>query len=60
MTQKLDVAFDATAAAAAVTVPFWLQDLEQWGRALVILGGVVLLALRIIGAWRALRGNRHG
>jgi len=60
MTQKLDLALDATAAAAAITVPFWLQALEQWGRALVILGGIVLLGLRIVGAWRALKANRHG
>jgi len=60
MTQKLNVAFDATAAAAAVTVPFWLQNLEQWGRALVVLGGIVLLGIRILGAWRMLRRDRHG
>jgi hypothetical protein len=55
MPHKLDTVFDATTAMAAVTVPFWLQDIELWGRALVILGGLVLLVLRILCAWRELR-----
>jgi hypothetical protein len=58
MTQRLDTVFDATTAMAAVTVPFWLQDIELWGRALVILGGLVLLVLRILCAWHELRRGR--
>ena len=60
MTHKLDVVVDATTATAAVTVPFWLQDVELWGRALVILGGLVLILLRILCAWRELRDGRSG
>ena len=60
MTQKLDLAVDATTAAAAISAPFWLENMEQWGRALLILGGLVLLVIRIIGACRQLRGDRHG
>jgi hypothetical protein len=60
MTQKLDIAFDATTVTAAVTAPFWLASLEQWGRALVIFGGVVLLGIRIVCAWRELKRGRHG
>jgi hypothetical protein len=60
MTQKLDLAVDGTTAMAAITVPFWLQDIELWGRGLVILGGLVLLVIRIACAWRALRrGDRE-
>lgn len=59
MTQKLDLAFDGTTAAAALTVPFWLQDVELWGRGLVILGGLVLLVIRIMCAWRELKRARH-
>ena len=64
MNHKLDAAFDGTAALTAIAAPLWLADAEVWGRALVILGGVVLLALRIVIAWRALRrtpklGGRH-
>jgi len=55
MNQKLDAAFDGTAALTAIAAPLWLADAEVWGRALVILGGIVLLALRIVIAWRALR-----
>ncbi|HVA15474.1 MAG TPA: hypothetical protein VNF99_19655 [Stellaceae bacterium] len=60
MNHKLDAAFDGTAALAAIAAPLWLADAELWGRALVILGGVVLLALRIVMAWRALRHARNG
>ena len=64
MNHKLDAAFDGTAALTAIAAPLWLADAEAWGRALVILGGVVLLALRIVIAWRVLRrapkaGGRH-
>ncbi|HEV8015198.1 MAG TPA: hypothetical protein VGP48_06675 [Stellaceae bacterium] len=58
MNQKLDAAFDGTAALTAIAAPLWLADAELWGRALVILGGVVLLALRIVIAWRTLRRPR--
>jgi len=58
MTQKLDLAFDTTTVAAAVTAPFWLASIEQWGRALVLLGGLVLLAIRILCAWRELTRGR--
>jgi hypothetical protein len=58
VTQKLDAAFDGAAAVTAISAPLWLADIELWGRALVILGGIVLLALRIVIAWRALRRSR--
>lgn len=60
MNHRLDTVLDATTAMAAVTVPFWLQDIELWGRALVIVGGLVLLVLRILCAWRELRDGRRG
>lgn len=55
MNHKLDAVFDGAAATVAITAPLWLADVELWGRALVILGGVLLLALRIAIAWRELR-----
>lgn len=55
MNHKLDAAFDGTAALTAIAAPLWLADAELCGRAIVILGGVVLLALRIVIAWRTLR-----
>jgi hypothetical protein len=56
MNHKLDAVFDGTAAVAAIAAPLWLADAEVWGRALLIFGGVVLLILRILISWRALRG----
>ena len=44
---------------AAMSVPMWLADVELWGGALVILGGVLLLGLRIAIAWRDLRQGRR-
>lgn len=55
MNHKLDAAFDGTAALTAIAAPLWLADAEVWGRAIVFLGGVALLALRIVIAWRTLR-----
>lgn len=58
MNHKLEAVFDGTAALTAIAAPLWLANVELWGRALVILGGVVLLALRIVIAWRVLRAQR--
>lgn len=55
MNHKLDAVFDGTAAVTAIAAPLWLADAEVWGRALLIFGGVVLLILRVVIAWRALR-----
>ena len=54
MNHKLDAVFDGTAAVTAIAAPLWLVDAEIWGRALLIFGGVVLLILRVVIAWRAL------
>lgn len=54
MNHKLDAVFDGTAAVTAIAAPLWLADAEVWGRALLIFGGVVLLILRVVIAWRAL------
>jgi hypothetical protein len=55
MNHKLDAVFDGTAALTAIAAPLWLADVEAWGRALLIFGGVVLLILRIVITLRALR-----
>ena len=52
MNQKLDAEFDGTVALTAIAAPLWLVD--AWGRAPLIFGGVVLLILRIVIAWRVL------
>lgn len=49
------LATDFGVGGTAVTVPLWLQHLEIWAQAFVLLGGAVLLVLRIAGALRDLR-----
>ena len=55
MNHKLDAVFDGAAAVTAIAAPLWVADAEIWGRALLIFGGVVLLVLRVVIAWRAVR-----
>ncbi len=49
------LATDFGVGGTAVTVPLWLQHLEIWAQAFVLVGGAVLLVLRIAGALRDLR-----
>lgn len=44
----------------AVSVPLWLQYLELWAQAFVLIGGAVLLALRLALAVRDLRRKEGG
>lgn len=50
-------AIDGAAAVVAVTMPLWVQYAIVWAQAVIVLGGVVLLALRIAIAWRDLRAQ---
>jgi hypothetical protein len=50
-------AIDGAAAVVAVTMPLWVQYAIVWMQAVIVLGGVVLLALRIAIAWRDLRAQ---
>lgn len=45
---------------AAVTVPLWLQYLEAWAQAFVMIGGAVLLVMRLVLAVRDLRRKEGG
>ncbi|WP_337997152.1 hypothetical protein [Oleispirillum naphthae] len=42
----------------ALTVPLWVHQLEAWAQAFVLIGGAVLLALRLLLALKALRARR--
>ena len=44
---KAALAVDAPLAIAATSIPFWLPSAEEWGKALIVVGGVVLIALRV-------------
>jgi len=50
-----NVATDLGVGGGALTVPLWVQHLEAWAQAFVMIGGAVLLALRLALALRALR-----
>jgi hypothetical protein len=55
--QNEAAAIDGAAALVAVTMPLWVQYVIVWAQALIVLGGVVLLGLRIAIAWRDLRAQ---
>ena len=50
-----DAITDYGVGGVAVSVPLWLQHLELWAQAFVLIGGAVLLALRLALAVRDLR-----
>jgi hypothetical protein len=50
---------DTPIAAAALSIPWWLQPAEAWGQALIVGGGVVLIVMRILIASRRLRGAQE-
>jgi hypothetical protein len=52
-------AVDGTVAVGTISLPLWLASLEVWVQALVLIGGAILLAMRIIAAWRDLRDGRR-
>lgn len=52
--QKLDSAI----AAGAVTAPWWLWWFDHGTHIVLVIGGLILLALRILIAWREWREKR--
>ena len=49
---------DSALGAAAVTSPFWVQALQTGAAIITVIGGLVLLGLRIMIAWHEWKG-RH-
>ena len=47
-------------ATAGATMPWWLQAFEQGAQALILVGSLVLMALRIAIAWREYRDRTKG
>jgi len=44
---------------SAMTIPLWLQHLEFWAQHFVLIGGSVLLGLRLVLTLIELRKNRQ-
>lgn len=42
---------DAIIAGASITSPVWLQSINEYGSALMVIGGVILVYIRIANAW---------
>ena len=55
MQQHLENATDGGLFASILTLPWWLPGLEGWIQAALLLGGLFLLILRILVAWREWR-----
>lgn len=58
--QKTSAAGDAALAATALSSPWWLDQLHTWIGAFMLVGGAILLCLRILIAYREWRGKRSG
>lgn len=53
--------FDVSLAGTAVSTPFWIPGVESGLGIAMLVGGVVLLTLRIIISWREYkRGPKDG
>ena len=61
MTEPSKQALDGAIVAVSLASPWWLQALQQGVGLFMLLGGAVLLALRLAIAWREWRqGQRNG
>ena len=50
-----DILIDAATGGGAISLPFWVQSINTVAQEVLTIGGVILLALRIILALRAWR-----
>ena len=49
------VVIDSSVGGAAVSAPLWLQWIETYDGAVMFVGGVVLISIRLVIAWRDLQ-----
>ena len=61
-TAPAKMAIDASLVGGTLSTPLWLTHLETYMGAAVLVGGGILLILRILLSWRELqgRGKNHG
>jgi hypothetical protein len=53
--QTASKVFDTTIALGALAYPYWAVSLENWLHIIAGAGGIVLLAIRILIAWKEYR-----
>lgn len=51
-------ALDSAIGAGALSSPWWLPVFNTWTNVALVLGGIILLGLRIAIAWREWRSKR--
>ena len=51
---------DTTIASGAITMPLWMAYLTEAAQIATLFGGLVLLSIRIVIAWRELREKMNG
>jgi len=56
-TQTATIMVDGALGGTAITAPLWLQYVTLYSGAVLAVGGIVLLLLRIFIVWREARGK---
>jgi hypothetical protein len=51
---------DTTIASGAITMPLWVVHLAEAAQMMTLFGGLLLLSIRIVIAWRDLKEQKHG
>lgn len=59
ITQHAQEIVDAALATGAITTPLWLQTLEEGIHIYILIGGAVLLTLRVVKLVREMRSKRN-
>ena len=53
--QVLKHAPDGAVGAGALSAPLWMQNVDHWAQFVIFMGGVILIALRVLIALRDLK-----
>jgi hypothetical protein len=51
---------DTIIASGAITMPLWVVHLAEAAQMATLFGGLLLLSIRIVIAWRELKEQNHG
>ena len=58
--QETKLVMDTAIASGAITMPLWLVHLAEAAQMATLFGGLLLLSIRIVIAWRELKEQKHG